>query len=294
MDTKVLEQSSRDGIGLVYGITAIVIWGSFPLYFKQTELFGFASVFGHRAFWAMPFMLLIVLLMRSWRGVALVLRNRRLLLPIITTSLIIAFQQALYIWGIFSERIVEISMGFYLVPTFSILLGCLFFHERISKAQWAAVGLSAGGVAVLIIFLGENPWLGITLGFTFPVYSAIRKRVQVEPAVGLFLETVPLFLIGLWFIIQFPLPNDQSLFSLSGLLLPFSAVVTILPILLYVMASRRMPLSLLGTLFYLAPTGSFLTGVVVYGEAFATIHVIAFLLIWSGLGIYLWAEHAKP
>ncbi|HJP08331.1 MAG: EamA family transporter RarD [Proteobacteria bacterium] len=282
-----------DGIGLTYGLCAIVIWGSFPLYFKQTEFFGFLSVYGHRALWAMPFMLLVLLLMRSWHGVVLVLRSRQLLLPIMTTSLIIAVQQAIYIWGIFSERIVEISMGFYLVPAFSILLGCLFFREQISKAQWVAVGLSIAGVATLVIFLGTNPWLGVTLGFTFPIYSAIRKRLPVEPAVGLFLETVPLFFIGLWFVMQFPLQGDQSLFSLSGLLLPFSAVYTISPILLYVMASRRLPLSLLGTLFYLAPTGGFLTGVVVYNEAFSRIHMLAFLLIWSGLGIYLWAGRAK-
>ncbi|MDG2237612.1 MAG: EamA family transporter RarD [Arenicellales bacterium] len=282
-----------DGVGLTYGLCAIVIWGSFPLYFKQTELFGFLSVYGHRALWAMPFMLLVLLLMRSWRGVVLVFRSRRLLLPIMMTSLIVAVQQALYIWGIFSERIVELSMGFYLVPAFSILLGCLFFNERISKAQWVAVGLSVSGVAALVIFLGENPWLGVTMGFTFTIYSAIRKRLSVEPAVGLFLETVPLFFIGLWFVIQFPLQDDQSVFSLSGLLLPFSAVYTILPILLYVMASRRMPLSLLGTLFYLAPTGTFLIGVAVYDEVFSLIHMVAFLLIWSGLGIYLWAGRAK-
>ena len=282
-----------DGIGLAYGLFAILIWGSFPLYFKQTEIFGFLSVYGHRALWAMPFMLFVLLLMRSWQGVVSVFQSRRLLLPIIATSLIVAVQQALYIWGIFTERIVELSMGFYLVPAFSILVGYFFFHERISKTQWVAMGLSVSGVAALIIVLGENPWLGVTMGLTFTVYSAIRKRLSVEPAAGLFLETVPLFFIGLWFVIQFPLDEGRSLVSWSGLLLPFSAVYTILPILLYVVASRRMSLSLLGTLFYLAPTGTFLIGVFVYDENFSQIHVVAFLLIWLGLSIYLWADRGK-
>ena len=282
-----------DGIGLAYGLFAILIWGSFPLYFKQTEIFGFLSVYGHRALWAMPFMLFVLLLMRSWQGVVSVFQSRRLLLPIIATSLIVAVQQALYIWGIFTERIVELSMGFYLVPAFSILVGYFFFHERISKTQWVAMGLSVSGVAALIIVLGENPWLGVTMGLTFTVYSAIRKRLSVEPAAGLFLETVPLFFIGLWFVIQFPLDEGRSLVSWSGLLLPFSAVYTILPILLYVVASRRMSLSLLGTLFYLAPTGTFLIGVFVYDENFSEIHVVAFLLIWLGLSIYLWADRGK-
>ena len=282
-----------DGIGLSYGLFAILIWGSFPLYFKQTEIFGFLSVYGHRALWAMPFMLFVLLLMRSWQGVVSVFQSRRLLLPIMATSLIVAVQQALYIWGIFTERIVELSMGFYLVPAFSILVGYFFFHERISKTQWVAMGLSVSGVAALIIVLGENPWLGVTMGFTFTVYSAIRKRLSVEPAAGLFLETVPLFFIGLWFVIQFPLDEGKSLVSWSGLLLPFSAVYTILPILLYVVASRRMSLSLLGTLFYLAPTGTFLIGVLVYDENFSQIHVVAFLLIWLGLSIYLWADWGK-
>jgi len=282
-----------DGTGLTYGLCAIIIWGSFPLYFKQTEIFGFLSVYGHRALWAMPFMLFVLLLMRSWQGVVSVFQSRRLLLPIMATSLIVAVQQALYIWGIFTERIVELSMGFYLVPAFSILVGYFFFQERITKTQWLAMGLSVSGVAALIIVLGENPWLGVTMGFTFTVYSAIRKRLSVEPAAGLFLETVPLFFIGLWFVIQFPLDEGKSLVSWSGLLLPFSAVYTILPILLYVVASRRMSLSLLGTLFYLAPTGTFLIGVLVYDENFSQIHVVAFLLIWLGLSIYLWADWGK-
>ena len=282
-----------DGIGLAYGLCAILIWSSFPLYFKQTESFGFLSVYGHRALWAMPFMLLVLLVFRSWHEVVPVFRSRRLLLPIVATSLIVAAQQALYIWGIFTNRIVELSMGFYLVPAFSILFGYLFFQERIGPTQWLAVGLSISGVAALIIVLGENPWLGVTMGLTFTVYSAIRKRISVEPAAGLFLETVPLFFIGLWFVIQFPLEEGKSLASWSGSLLPFSAIYTIFPILLYVVASRRMPLSLLGTLFYLAPTGTFLIGVFVYDENFSQIHVVAFLLIWVGLSIYLWADRGK-
>ncbi len=282
-----------DGIGLAYGVCAILIWGSFPLYFKQTEVFGFLSVYGQRALWAMPFMLFVLLLMRSWKGVVPILRSGRLLLPIAITSLIVATQQALYIWGIFTERIVELSMGFYLVPAFSILVGYFFFQERITGTQWLAMGLSLSGVAALVVFLGENPWLGVTMGLSFTVYSAIRKRVLVEPAAGLFLETVPLFFIGLWFVIQFPLEEGKSLISWSGLLLPFSAVYTILPILLYVVASHRMPLSLLGTLFYLVPTGSFLIGIFVYDEEFSQIHVVAFVLIWLGLSIYLWADRVK-
>ena len=127
-----------DGIGLAYGLCAILIWGSFPLYFKQTESFGFLSVYGHRALWAMPFMLLVLLVLRSWHEVVPVFRSRRLLLPIVATSLIVAAQQALYIWGIFTNRIVELSMGFYLVPAFSILFGYLFFQERIGPTQWLA------------------------------------------------------------------------------------------------------------------------------------------------------------
>jgi chloramphenicol-sensitive protein RarD len=282
-----------DGAGLTYGLCAILIWGSFPLYFKQTEAFGFLSVYGHRALWAMPFMLLMLLVLRSWQEVVPVLRSKRLLIPIVATSLIVAAQQALYIWGIFTDRIVELSMGFYLVPAFSILFGYLFFQERIGPTQWLAVGLSISGVAALIVMLGENPWLGVTLGFSFSVYSAIRKRISVEPAAGLFLETVPLFFIGLWFVIQFPLQDDRSLLSWSGLLLPLSAVYTILPILLYVIAARRIALSLLGTLFYLAPTANFLIGVLVYNETFTQIHIVAFLLIWTGLGIYLYTERAR-
>ncbi|HCX88575.1 MAG TPA: EamA family transporter RarD [Gammaproteobacteria bacterium] len=282
-----------DGAGLAYGLCAIVIWGSFPLYFKQTESFGFLSVYGHRALWAMPFMFLVLLGLRSWQEVVPVFRSRRLLLPIMATSLIIAVQQALYIWGVFTERIVELSMGFYLVPAFSIFFGYLFFQERIGRTQWLAVGLSISGVAALIVMLGENPWLGVTMGLTFTVYSGIRKRLSVDPAAGLFLETVPLFFIGLWFVIQFPLQDDRSLLSWPELLLPLSAVYTILPILLYVIAARRIALSLLGTLFYLAPTGNFFFGVLVYNETFSQIHVVAFLLIWFGLGIYLYAERAK-
>ena len=130
-----------DGAGLAYGLCAIVIWGSFPLYFKQTESFGFLSVYGHRALWAMPFMFLVLLGLRSWQEVVPVFRSRRLLLPIMATSLIIAVQQALYIWGVFTERIVELSMGFYLVPAFSY-----FFWLSILSGTHRQDTVASGGV----------------------------------------------------------------------------------------------------------------------------------------------------
>ena len=281
-----------DGIGLAYGLCAILIWGSFPLYFKQTESFGFLSVYGHRALWAMPFMLLVLLVLRSWHEVVAVFRSRRLLLPIAATSLIVATQQALYIWGIFTDRIVELSMGFYLVPAFSILFGYLFFQERIGPTQWLAVGLSISGVAALIIVLGENPWLGITMGLTFTVIAQSGSEFPLSLQQA-FLGDSSTFLYWLMVRDSVSLEEGKSLASWSGSLLPFSAIYTIFPILLYVVASRRMPLSLLGTMFYLAPTGTFLIGVFVYDENFSQIHVVAFLLIWVGLSIYLWADWSK-
>ena len=128
-----------DGIGLTYGLFAILIWGSFPFYFKQTELFGFLSVYGHRALWAMPFMLCVLLLMRSERS-GISLQSRRLFLPIVITSLIVATQQALYIWGIFTERIVELSMGFLFSTSILYLAGLCFFSERVSEPSGSRQG----------------------------------------------------------------------------------------------------------------------------------------------------------
>ncbi|MEJ2597638.1 MAG: EamA family transporter RarD [Anaerolineales bacterium] len=195
-------------------------------------------------------------------------------------------------WGVNNGHIVESSLGYFINPLVSVLLGVIFFRERLRLMQWAAVGLAACGVIYLTIRSGTLPWISLTLALTFGFYGLLKKKSSLEALPGLGLEMAFLFLPALAYLL-FAQSQGNGAFGHAGvetnLLLAFTGVVTALPILMFGMAARSIPLTLVGLLQYIAPTCQFLLGVLAYGEPFTHDRLIGFSVIWLAL-LFYWLE----
>ena len=195
-------------------------------------------------------------------------------------------------------RVLETSLGYYINPLVSVLLGFVFLNERLRRLQWVAVGLAALGVVNQIFQLGQLPWVSLVLATSFACYGLLRKRIPLDAASGLFFETLliaPLAAIYLWFLMSEGRMAFGAGATSRDLLIAFSGVVTAVPLVLFAAGARRLRLATLGFIQYLAPSLSFLLAVWVFNEPFGTAHWITFGFIWTGLALYsadLW-RHSR-
>ena len=272
--------------GLAYTAGAICLWGCFPVFFKQLEHMDLVSIMGHRVVWALLFM---VAVMGITGGLSLArdaMPSARTLLWLLLTSMMLASSWAVYIWAVHNELIIEASLGYFLTPILSVVTGLVVFRERLNPWQWLSVLLAAAGVASIAVINDVVPWVGIYLGGIFALYSAIRKKIQLPAFTGSLIETFYMLPFGLLIILLVPpLPQDGARATDYAWLVG-SGIMTILPLVWYVRASQLIPLSVLGTLFYIAPTLGFLSGVFIFNEPFTTGHAVMFSLILSGLTIF--------
>ena len=272
--------------GPAYSAGAILIWGGFPVFFNQLAHIDSVVIIGHRMIWAMVFMLVVIAALGHLRAVREALTRPRTIMVLMLTGALLGVSWATYVWAVLNDFIIEASLGYYLSPLLSIVAAMVFFSERLSRLQWVSVLLAASGVASMIVINNVVPWIGIFLGAIFAVYSALRKKVELQPFVAGFIESLFLFPVGLGIVFLYPESRISEL-GLNDLFLLVSAgVVTILPLAWYICAARLMPLTTLATLFYLAPTLGFLSGVFLFDEPFTTGHAIMFGLILTGLGIF--------
>lgn len=264
-------------------------WGVLPLYWTLLRDVSPLEVLAHRIIWTLPFAGLMVQLGRQWGVVGAVLRQPRQLGLLAVTALLIALNWGLYIWAVAKSRVIEASLGYYLTPLVSVLLGIIVFGERPRPLQWLAVALAAAGVGLMLVAEGMLPWVSLTLAGSFGLYGALRKYSQADSSAGL-IETALLaplclgWMAWLWV-------NRQAAFTYTGLgtdlLLIGSGIVTALPVLWYVAGARRLPLATVGILFYLNPTIQFLLGVLVFGEPLSMPRLYTFGLIWLGIALYI-------
>lgn len=272
--------------GLGYASGAILLWSVFPLFYKQLEHLDTIDIIGHRIIWAWAFMLVVVTLMGQLPQIVSALKDVRTACTLAATSMLMGASWALYVWAILTDHIVEASFGFYLTPIISVVFGLILFRERLSRLQAVSVLLAAAGVLYQLAANEIVPWFGLLLGGAFALYSALRKRIRIPPFSGTFAETLILLPFGIGILALNPGSGPDGPGLPDTLLLMASGVITILPIVWYICAAQRMPLILLGTLFYLAPTLGAVTGVVVYGEPFTHGHAVMFSLIFSGLVLF--------
>lgn len=275
--------------GLLYGITAYLLWGVFPIYWKLIDQVPTSEILVHRILWSLIFLALLLTWRRQWSWIAPLRRERRTLAILVTAAALLAVNWFTYIWGVNSGFIVETSLGYFINPLVNVLLGVMLLHERMRPGQWAAVGVAGIGVLYLTLSYGSPPWIALILAFTFGFYGLLTKKVRLGALQSQFFEMAVLCIPALIFLIWLQ-ASGRAYFGqsdpLPNILLIASGVVTAVPLLLFSAAARRIPLSTIGLLQYIAPTMQFLIGVLIFGEAFTTQRLVGFSIIWTALLIY--------
>ncbi len=270
----------RDGV--IAGLAAYLMWGILPVYFKTVGSVDTLEVLVHRVIWAVPFGALILAVRSQWPEVKRALTHRAMLGWLSLSAVFIGMNWFVYIWAIQDARIFETSLGYYINPLTNMLAGVVLFRERLRRFQTLAVALAAIGVTVLTVSGGQVPWVALFLAVSFTVYAVIRKKVVIGGMPGLFVETLVLLPFALaWFgylraagLLAFADSDASLVFWLL-----MAGPVTALPLLCFALAARRLPLTTIGFMQFLAPTLQFLTGIY-YGEQLTVAHMICFGFIW--------------
>ena len=263
-------------------------WGLLPIYWKLFGTTPAIEVLSHRMIWSAVFLCGILLVQRRLDDLLAMLRLPRQVLVLLLTASLLSFNWGLYIYGVNSDRVVEASLGYYINPLVTVLLGFVFLKERLYRGQQVAVALAVGGVGYFIWRLGTVPWIALALAISFAFYGLLRKVVPVAPLVGLAVETLLITPITLLFVVWLGV-TGQGRFGESlpmTLLFIGAGVATSMPLLWFNNAAKRLKLATLGFFQYLAPSLSLLLGVFVYGEPFTPVHAVTFGCIWTALLLY--------
>jgi len=274
-------------MGLIAGLMAYTFWGAFPIYFKITQEASALEILAHRIVWSLPFAILIILLRRQWGELMRAIKIPRLVGLLSLAAAALSVNWGVYIWAVQNEQIFQGSLGYFINPLMFVLVGLIFFKEKLTKFQGIAILLALIGVAILTIYGGVFPYISLILAGSFGLYGVIRKQVDVGAIPGLAIETMVLFIPAAIFLVI--LYNQGGLvfgngLRISGLLL-LAGPVTVLPLWAFAIAARNLKLSTLGMLQYIGPTGQFMLALY-YGESFTAAHAWCFGFIWLGIIIY--------
>lgn len=286
--------------GVVAALCAFGIWSIYPIYFN---LFGPGvspwEIVLHRLIWADFFLLGFILVARRLNRVGALLKRSRAMLALTGSALLLGANWATFIWAVTHQEILQSSLGYYINPLFNVFLGYCFLRERLQPLQRLAVAIAAAGVLISLIGYGEVPWLALLMALFFGLYGLIRKQVDIDSVTGLTIEVLLLTPIAVVWLVVMHL-RGESVFLHAGLsidlLLIGSGIVSILPLLFFVMAARRLKLATVGLMQYIAPTCHLLIGVFMYGEPFTAADAVTFGCIWTGLALYttdMWRQHHK-
>ncbi len=277
--------------GIGYALGAYVMWGLFPIYWKWLHDVQAVQVISHRIVWSFLLLAAVLLATGQWSKLRSAL-TARVLGTYLVAGLLLSANWLIYVWGVNAGHIVETSLGYFINPLFSVLLGLIFLGERLRPAQWIPVGLAAAGVAYLTWSYGSLPWIALSLAFTFGFYGLLKKLAPLGSLYGLTLETGLVFFPALGYLLLAE-GSGQGAFGhgnvVSLLLLVGTGPVTAIPLLMFASAARRIPLTMVGIMQYIAPTLQFLLGVLLYKEPFSSSQLTGFGLVWIALIIF-WTE----
>lgn len=284
--------------GLLHGVLAYGLWGIAAAYWKLLAGVDAIELIAHRAVWGLGTFGVIVLVAGQLPALRAALRDRRLVGQMAVSGALLAVNWSLFVWATLSGHLLEASLGYFINPLLSVALGTIVLRERLSRLQWLAIGLAALGVAVLTWRAGRVPWVALLLATTFATYGYVRKTARVDALVGSTIETILMAPIAVIYLIVIAGGGAFGHADLpTHVLLIGTGVVTAIPLILFTSATRRLPLSTVGFLQYLAPTGQFLLAVIAYGEPLAAGRLFAFGMIWTGLiafSIDLWRRARAP
>ncbi|MEJ3748327.1 EamA family transporter RarD [Actinomycetes bacterium KLBMP 9797] len=275
--------------GYLFGLTAYVAWGFFPIYFKHLQPSGPVEILAHRVVWSVVFVALVLTVIRSWRFLGTLLRKPRSLAGIVLAATLIAVNWGTYIYGVNSDRVVETALGYFITPLVLVVLGVTILRERLRPAAWVALGIGAAAVAVLTIDYGRLPYIALTLAASFGGYSLVKKRLGLPAAEGFFIESAALALPALGYLGWLTWRGDGTFGQVSAghtVLLLLAGALTAIPLMLFAGAANRIPLSAVGVLQYVAPILQFGTGVLIYHEPMPPARLAGFALVWLALVIF--------
>jgi len=275
--------------GALYAASTYILWGLLPVYWKWLRLTPASEVLCHRIIWSFITLLLVLLAAQQWNGLRRNVFSMRVLRAYAASGALIAVNWLTYIWAVGAGFILETSLGYFINPLLSVLLGVVILRERLRPGQWAAIALAAAGVLYLSVAHGSLPWIALTLAITFSLYGLIKKTAPLGSLQGLTVETAVLLLPAFAFLVYIG-QTGQGAFLRTGALIDILLIgtgfITVVPLLLFSSAARRIDLSLLGILQYIAPTIQFLLGVFAYHEPFTGDRLIGFCIVWSALIVY--------
>lgn len=275
--------------GVAYGLLAYVIWGCFPLFFRQLAQVAPMDILANRTAWAFVFVTLLLALRGRWPQVAAFATTPGHRLRLAVAALLLGANWLGFLWAVDRHQVVESSLGYFLTPLVNVLLGLVVLGERLNRREWLAIGLAVAAVANELLTLGALPWISLFLAASFGIYGLLRKQVPVDAVSGLWLETGVMLLVCLaWALWRGAdghavfVPGDAwtaTLFAVSGLL-------TALPLMAFAAATRRLDLAAVGMLMYINPTMQFLTAVWLFDEPLQPARLTSFALIWLGLLLF--------
>jgi chloramphenicol-sensitive protein RarD len=275
------------GLGAAAG--AYLLWGVLPVYWKALTGVSAFDILAHRIVWSAVVLAVVLVARRDRRWVGNAVRDRRTLVGFIVTAVLLATNWVVYVWSNNHGHMVEGSLGYFVTPLVSVVLGLVVLHERLRPGQWLAVAVAATGVAYLTLNAGGALWISAALALSFGFYGLLRKTARLGSVHGLSLEMMILLAPALVYLTWLGLTGDGA-FVRAGthttLLLAGSGVVTAAPLVLFAYGARRVTLVTLGILQYCAPTLQFLLGVVVYHEPFGHARLVGFVIVWAALAVY--------
>jgi chloramphenicol-sensitive protein RarD len=281
-----MNSEERRGVG--FGFAAYFLWGVFPLYFKLLDRSGALEILMHRILWSLVACSVLVAVTRAWGQLRELARTPRTLGLLAVAAVAIALNWGIYIWAVNADHVIEASLGYFINPLVTIALGVLVLRERLRPMQWVAVGVGVLAVAVLSVAYGRPPWIALSLAASFGSYGLLKNRIgrSVGAVAGLTTETAVLAPFAL-VVVLISTAHGNSTFGdrapWQALLLVSTGVVTVVPLLLFAAAARRVPLTTMGLLQYLTPVLQLICGVVVLGETMSAARWAGFGLVWVGL-----------
>lgn len=271
--------------GLGFAVSAYFLWGFLPIYMKMLDHVPAAEVVVHRIIWSIPIAGLVLIILKRTDDIKVALTSPRMLAMGCLTAALISINWGIYVWSIANDQALEAALGYYINPIFSVLIGAIFLGERLKPLQWAAVALAAVAVAILTYDAGKLPWVAIGLFVSWGFYALCKKQLPIGPNQGFLLEVLILAppALAYWAYIA---AQGQSHFDTDMWLFLGCGIVTAVPLMLYANGAKRLRLSTIAILQYIAPTMIFLVAVFLFNEPFGSARAIAFPMIWLALILY--------
>jgi chloramphenicol-sensitive protein RarD len=279
--------SSRNGA--FSALSAYLLWGFAPIYFKLLTAIEPGEIMMHRIIWSTVFLLVMIIVMNKWSQLVAVFKQPKILLQLSLSASFLAVNWFLFIWAVNNNHLLDASLGYYINPLFNVVLGMIFFHERLRRNQLIAVGLALLGVLIQLIALGTLPIISLALASTFAVYGLLRKKLPINSFIGLFIESLlmlPIALIYWLFFVESSTSNMAINTASLNFTLVMAGIVTTAPLLFFTIAAKRLALSTLGFFQYLGPSIMFLLATFYYQETMKVAELITFVFIWAALVLY--------